>query len=119
MGSHLAGSQRHVGAARKRVIRSLRRYAVEIVEACDGCDVLVHEVYSTKGFATRTPPWQKYHADAHTSSEELADLAGRARPRLLVLYHQLYWGATDDELLQEVRQRYRGAVVSARDLGIY
>jgi ribonuclease BN (tRNA processing enzyme) len=90
-----------------------------IVEACNGCDVLVHEVYSTKGFATRTPPWQKYHADAHTSSEELATLAGRARPKLLVLYHQLYWGATDDELLQEVRRRYHGAVVSAKDLGIY
>jgi len=36
-----------------------------------------------------------------------------------VLYHQLYWGASDDELVQEVRQRYRGAVVSAKDLGIY
>jgi ribonuclease BN (tRNA processing enzyme) len=90
-----------------------------VVAACNGCDVLVHEVYSTRGFATRTPPWQKYHTDAHTSSEELAALAGRARPKLLVLYHQLYWGATDDELLQEVRRSYGGAVVSARDLGIY
>ena len=90
-----------------------------IVDACNGCDVLVHEVYSARGFALRTPPWQKYHADAHTSSEELAALAARARPKLLVLYHQLLMGATDDELLAEVRQRYRGMVVSARDLGIY
>jgi hypothetical protein len=36
-----------------------------------------------------------------------------------VLYHQLYWGATDDDLLREVRKGYSGAVVSARDLGIY
>ena len=101
------------------VVSGDTRPSEAIVAACNGCDVLVHEVYSTAGFATRTPPWQKYHADAHTSSEELAALAGRARPRLLVLYHQLYWGKSDDELLQEVRQRYRGAVVSARDLGIY
>ena len=101
------------------VVSGDTRPADAIVDACNGCDVLVHEVYSTRGFATRTPAWRKYHADAHTSSEELAALAGRARPRLLVLYHQLYWGATDDELLQEVRLRYRGAVVSAKDLGIY
>ena len=90
-----------------------------IVEACNGCDVLVHEVYSTTGFATRTPAWQRYHADAHTSSDELAALATRARPRLLVLYHQLYWGTSDDELLAEVRRGYSGTVVSAKDLGIY
>jgi ribonuclease Z len=101
------------------VVSGDTRPADPIVDACNGCDVLVHEVYSTRGFATRTPSWQQYHADAHTSSEELAALAARARPRLLVLYHQLYWGVTDDELLQEVRRRYQGAVVSARDLGIY
>ncbi len=90
-----------------------------VVEACDGCDILVHEVYSADRFATRTPAWQRYHADAHTSSSELAALATRARPRLLVLYHQLYWGTDDDGLVREVRRGYDGAVVSARDLEVY
>ena len=91
-----------------------------IAEACNGCDVLVHEVYSTAGFKTRTSDWQRYHADAHTSTAELAALAARARPKLLVLYHQLYWGVTDDDLLKEIRAAgYSGAVVSARDLGVY
>lgn len=101
------------------VISGDTRPSDAIVDACNGCDVLVHEVYSMKGFATRTPAWQRYHADAHTSASELAALATRARPRLLVLYHQLYWGATDEELLAEVRKGYAGAVVSGRDLGIY
>ena len=91
-----------------------------LADACNGCDVLVHEVYSTKGFATRTPDWQRYHADAHTSTAQLAALARRARPKLLVLYHQLYWGATDEDLIREIRAAgYSGAVVSARDLGVY
>lgn len=90
-----------------------------IVAACDGCDVLVHEVYSTARFATRPPEWQRYHADAHTSTKQLAALAKRARPKLLVLYHQLYWGATDEDLLREVRAGYAGRVVSGRDLGVY
>lgn len=90
-----------------------------LVAACNGCDLLIHEVYSVKGFATRSPEWQRYHADAHTSTEQLAELATRARPKLLVLYHQLYWGATDEDLLEEIGRRYQGRVVSARDLTSY
>jgi ribonuclease BN (tRNA processing enzyme) len=91
-----------------------------VVRACNGCDVLVHEAYETKGFLQRTPAWQKYHADAHTSGTELAAMATRARPKLLVLYHQMLWGgATEADLLAEIRKGYAGAVVSGKDLGIY
>jgi ribonuclease BN (tRNA processing enzyme) len=67
-----------------------------IIEACSGCDVLVHEVYSAERFVTRPPEWQRYHSSFHTSTVELAELARRARPRLLVLYHQLFWGSDDN-----------------------
>ena len=90
-----------------------------LVEAARGCDVLVHEVYSTAGFARRTPDWQKYHAASHTSSAELGRIASQIRPRLLVLYHQLYWGTSDEDLLAEVRQHYDGHVVSGKDLDMY
>jgi ribonuclease BN (tRNA processing enzyme) len=102
------------------VISGDTRPTEAIVAACDGCDVLVHEVYSQEKFQGRTADWQAYHADAHTSTTELAGLATRARPKLLVLYHQLLWGATDDDLLRELRAAgYAGAVLSARDLGVY
>ena len=91
-----------------------------VVEACHGCDLLIHEVYSAERHATRSAEWQRYHAESHTSTRELAALAGRARPRLLVLYHQLYWGATDDDLLREIRAAgYSGTVISGRDLERY
>jgi ribonuclease BN (tRNA processing enzyme) len=90
-----------------------------VIENCSGCDVLVHEVYSTAGFAKRPAEWQNYHSKYHTSSRELAEIATRARPKLLVLYHQLYWGTTDADLLKEVLQGYKGRVVSGRDLDIY
>jgi ribonuclease BN (tRNA processing enzyme) len=90
-----------------------------VVEHCDGCDVLVHEVYSQQGFERREPRWQAYHAQFHTSSRELAQLAGRARPRLLVLYHQLLWGTTPDALVDEVAQGWGGQVVYGRDLDVY
>lgn len=90
-----------------------------IVENCSGCDVLVHEVYSQAGFEGRDSVWQRYHAGSHTSSIQLAELASRARPGLLVLYHQLYWGVSDQDLLAEILAGYDGRVVSGRDLEVY
>jgi ribonuclease BN (tRNA processing enzyme) len=107
-------------ADRRIVISGDARPSPSLVEACSGCDVLVHEVYSAERFKTRPVEWQTYHASAHTSTVELAALAAKARPRLLVLYHQLYWGATDDDLIREIRAAgYAGAVVSATDLAVY
>jgi ribonuclease BN (tRNA processing enzyme) len=104
----------------RKIVISGDTHPVEaIVRACNGCDVLVHEVYSAERFKTRTPDWHAYHSAYHTSTYELGDLATRARPKLLVLYHQLYWGDDDAGLLRQVRTRYAGAVVSARDLGVY
>lgn len=90
-----------------------------IIEACNGCDVLVHEVYSTTGFARRPPEWQRYHSNFHTSSKELAEIATKARPKLLVLYHQLLWGATKEQLLEEIGKGYSGKVAFGNDLDVF
>jgi ribonuclease BN (tRNA processing enzyme) len=91
-----------------------------VAAACNGCDVLMHEVYSAETFKHRPPEWQRYHAAFHTSTVELAALAAKARPKLLVLYHQLFWGATDDDLVKEIRAAgYQGAVLSGQDLHVY
>ena len=88
-----------------------------IEKACQGCDVLVHEVYSAARFAHLPPGAQKYHSSFHTSTTELAAIASRSKPKLLVLYHQLYFGPKEEvDLEKEIRQDYSGKVVSSRDL---
>ena len=87
-----------------------------IARECNGCDVLIHEVYSDSGFRTIPVARQAYHAQAHTSATQLGDIATAARPKLLVLHHQLFFGVGDDVLIAEVRSRFGGPVVSARDL---
>lgn len=101
------------------VISGDTRPSEAVVRACQQCDVLIHEVYDAEAYKHRPAEWRAYHAAYHTSTYELADLAARARPRLLVLYHQLYWGGTDETLIQQIKTRYSGPAVSARDLGVY
>jgi ribonuclease BN (tRNA processing enzyme) len=93
--------------------------AESILEKSQDSEVLIHEVYAVAGFQTLPPTWQRYHSSVHTSSRELALIASRARPGLLILYHQLLWGTTDEHLLLEIREGYDGMVVSGRDLDIY
>jgi ribonuclease BN (tRNA processing enzyme) len=90
-----------------------------IIENCQGCDVLLHEVYCQAGFVKRPAHWQKYHSSFHTSSYELAEIATKARPGLLVLYHQLLWSGTKEELMREIQQGYQGKVVYGNDLDIF
>lgn len=106
-------------ADRTIVVSGDCRPSASVIENCNGCDVLIHEVYSTAGFAKRPPEWQKYHSSFHTSSRELIDVAAKARPGLLVLYHQLFWGTSEEDLLNEVKRGYKGNVVSGRDLDVY
>jgi len=84
-----------------------------------GADILIHEVYSVSGFARRDEFWQDYHSNNHTSAHELGEIASRAQPKLLVLYHVLFWGSSEETVLEEVREKYSGDVVLGHDLDIY
>jgi ribonuclease BN (tRNA processing enzyme) len=111
---------RFEGPDRTIVISGDARPSQSIAEACAGCDILVHEVYSAERLTTRAPAWQRYHSSFHTSTVELADIANRARPGLLVLYHHLMWGTDDEGLIREIRAAgYAGPLVSGKDLDVF
>ena len=84
-----------------------------------GADILVHEVYSNSGFLEKTQDWQKYHQEHHTSTFEVGEIASRAKPKLLILSHILFWGSTKDEILQETRSTYDGEITIAEDLMVF
>lgn len=118
-GSWAAYGYEFRAAARRIVISGDTAPTDAIVERARGADVLVHEVYSARAAASLPLAWRAYHAAMHTSTRQLAAIAAEARPRLLVLYHQLQWGASEEELVAEIREGYDGAVVSARDLDVF
>ncbi len=104
---------------RKIAISGDTRPSENLIQKCKGVDILIHEVYSAKTLGGRTPFWQKYHPQFHTSTIELAHIAEQIKPQLLLLYHQLYWGVTDEELVDEINAIYNGDVRSAQDLDVY
>ena len=91
----------------------------KLIEMTRGADILVHEVYSQAGFDQRTEVWKKYHASHHTSTFELGEIVKKSKPGLLVLHHILFWGSTEDELLDEISQVYDGLVSVGSDMMIY
>jgi ribonuclease BN (tRNA processing enzyme) len=95
------------------------------IDACNGCDVLVHEVL-TLDWLSRRPDFHEYAARHHTTTTQLVELATKARPRLLILSHTSLSlrPAVDSErsspatMLREM-SKYTGQVVVGRDLDVY
>ena len=90
-----------------------------VVTACNGCDVLLHEVYNPNGDELKETHWREYFRTFHTSPQELGDIARRARPKLLVLYHLSLEKLPEADLVEQVKKAYAGELVSAKDLGVY
>jgi ribonuclease BN (tRNA processing enzyme) len=91
-------------------------YDDNLVKNAMGCDILIHEVYSMEGFAKLSKDAQAYHSVFHTSTGQLAVIANKVKPKLLILTHQLLFGSTAGSLLNEVKSRYGGDVVFGNDL---
>jgi ribonuclease BN (tRNA processing enzyme) len=92
-----------------------------IVQACSGCDLLIHEVYIGSPTSAAHPPdhWTQYMATFHTSAEQLADIATRAHARTLAATHLAYMGgATEADLIAALKEGYSGTIVVAHDLEV-
>jgi ribonuclease Z len=87
------------------------------IDACNGCDVLVHEAITPAWLAARPEHFRDFASTFHTTTPQLAKLAREARPKLLVLYH--YNGMSAQEVQDDMSGRYGGAFVVARDLDVY
>lgn|SRR5581483_1987496 len=90
-----------------------------VVKACNACDVLLHEVYNASGRVLQDGHWKAYFKAFHTSGSELGQIAARAHPHLLILYHQVLENLPEEDLVRQVKEHYSGKVVSARDLDVY
>jgi ribonuclease BN (tRNA processing enzyme) len=95
-----------------------------IIENSCGCDILIHEAYSQETYGKVSRKWRAYRRKHHTSSKQLAALARRAKPALLILYHRANPGGErlpdpEQVLLDEIRQLYEGEVVTGHDLDVF
>mgnify|MGYP001431893466 FL=1 len=91
------------------VSENLKKYGTDL-------DILVHEVFSSETFINKTKDWQIYHQAHHTSSIDLGIIANELKPKKLVLSHILFWGASEESLLNDVKKNFNGDTVIAKDL---
>ena len=111
----------------------------ETINACNGCDVLIHEARAVEMFAKLPEDRRSFGAKNHTTSEQLVALATKAKPGLLIVYHAWisWWPSveaagdqpvvlttgglhsTPDVLQREIGLRYSGKFVIGRDLDVY
>ena len=103
----------------------------DVLQNCNGCDVLIHEVYTQASFDLVSSEWKQYREAFHTSTRQLAEIAQKTKPGLLVLYHRGNPGCdqartlecreagSEEQMLKEIRELYKGKVTAAHDLDLY
>jgi ribonuclease BN (tRNA processing enzyme) len=110
----------------------------ETIKACNGCDVLIHDTQLLELYAKMPEGLHSFVTKYHTTTEQLAALATKAKPKLLVVYHTISFrpgiappkflssliGAgglrsSAEELEEEIGSRYSKQFVIGRDLDVY
>jgi ribonuclease BN (tRNA processing enzyme) len=110
----------------------------ETIKACNGCDVLIHDAQTLEVYAKMPERLHSFVTKYHTTTEQLAVLATKAKPKLLVVYHTVSFRAgiappkflasliaagalraSEEVLQEEIGSRYSGRFVIGRDLDVY
>ena len=102
-----------------------------LIENSKDCDILIHEVYTEKAQRLSDSSWQTYRLKYHTSTKQLAEIATKVKPRLLVMIHQHYGVtpnpenknvllrlSTEKDLIEEMQRYYKGLFISGHDLDV-
>ena len=94
--------------------------ADSVIDACNGCDALIHEVYAgSVALSSGGAEWMQYMKAFHTSASELGEIAAKSRTKMLILTHWILLGnAKEDDMVREILEKYSGPIVIARDLDV-
>jgi ribonuclease BN (tRNA processing enzyme) len=94
-----------------------------LVDSCRKCDVLIHEAYSEDYRPADMANWLEYRSKYHTTTTQLADIANKAQPALLIVHHRGVGPRgreiPEEQYLSEIRRTYSGKVVVGHDLDVY
>jgi ribonuclease Z len=94
-----------------------------LIQQCRKCDVLIHEAYSDSYRPVDMADWLEYRSKYHTTTSQLAQIAAKTNPGLLIIHHRGV-GVGPREIpeaqyVAEVRNGWSGRVVVGHDLDVY
>lgn len=95
-----------------------------LVEACDGVDLLVHEVFPTAPILSQKSGMPLPFAEMivntiHTSPEMSGEVFKRAGARMSAMWHLVVDHDTIGPVFADMRQRYDGPVVISQDFTVF
>ena len=94
-----------------------------LFEQCQKCDVLIQEVFAEAYRPADMANWLEYRSKYHTTTTQLAEIANKTQPGLLIMHHRGIGPRgreiSDEQYLAEIRRSYKGKVVVGNDLDIY
>jgi ribonuclease BN (tRNA processing enzyme) len=110
-------------AGRSIVVSGDTNPSAALVDACRKCDVLIHEAYAERYRPGDMANWLEYRSRYHTTTTQLGEVAAKAQPGLLIVYHRGVGRGADEipesQYLAEIGRGFAGRVVVGHDLDVY
>jgi len=91
----------------------------KLYEKAKNCDILLHEVYCESAMQDMPEGYQNYFRKVHTGGIELGKIAQEIQPKLLVLTHQIEYTKSKQDIIDEIRENYKGPLAYGNDLDIF
>jgi ribonuclease BN (tRNA processing enzyme) len=85
--------------------------------------VLIHEAYADDYRPADMANWLEYRSKYHTTTSQLALIAAKTNPGLLIIHHRGVGvrgrEIPEEQYIAEVRRGWNGRVVVGHDLDVY
>ena len=99
------------------VISGDTTYSEKLLEKAKDCDLLIHEIAHASEHTLKKYPKVKGVISYHTDIQQISKIINTVMPRLTVLNHVLSLdGASDDQILKQIKQNTSHEVIVAKDL---
>ena len=96
------------------------RPSENLVKFAQGTDLLIHEVLAPKDFSDRmahlTPHHRQQVINHHTTAEQAGEIFQRVAPKLAVYTHIIGGPNAQEELIEDTKASYSGAIEVGEDL---
>lgn len=88
-------------------------------EAAKDCDILIHEAFCEDAINRQPKQYRDYMKLVHTSGRNLGKVAAEINPKKLVLTHQILFDSNENDLLNEVKENFKGELFYGNDLDVF
>ncbi len=98
------------------VISGDTTYSENLIKHAQNADLLIHEITAAAPSLIKRNKRLANVIAYHTNSSQMVEVLNKTEPKVAILNHVLLFGMSEDQVINEIKQKYSGDVAMGYDL---